>query len=61
MLPISHGCPTTSFMSVILRGSIMKTMSHDVVLKVMSIEKTYTQGKWLSDKLALRKVRDKEV
>ena len=39
-------------------------MSDVVVLKVMSKENTYTraiQGKWLSDKVALGKVRDKEV
>ncbi len=40
------------------------TISDVVVLKVMSKENTYTraiQGKWLSDKVALGKVRDKEV
>ncbi len=39
-------------------------MSYVVVLKVMSKENTYThaiQGKWLSDKVALGKVHDKEV
>jgi hypothetical protein len=39
-------------------------MSDVVVLKVMDKENTYTraiQGKWLSDKVALGKVRDKEV
>ncbi len=40
------------------------TMSDGVVLKVMSKENTYTraiQGKWLSNKVALANVRDKEV
>jgi hypothetical protein len=40
------------------------TMSDVVVLKIMSKENTYTsaiQGKWLRDKVALGKVRDKEV
>jgi hypothetical protein len=39
-------------------------MSDVVVLKIISKENTYTraiQGKWLSDKVALEKVRDKEV
>ena len=39
------------------------TKSDLVVLKVGSQENTYTraiQGKWLSDKVALGKVRDKE-
>ncbi len=39
-------------------------MSDDVVLNVMSKESTYIraiQGKWFSDKVALSKVRDKEV
>ena len=39
-------------------------MSDVVVLKVMSKENTYTraiQGKWLSDKVVLGKVRDKGV
>ena len=40
------------------------TKSDVVVLKVMSKENTYTraiQGKWLSDKVALGKVHDKEI
>ena len=39
-------------------------MSDVVVLKVGSKENTYTraiQGKWLSDKLALSKVHEKEI